>query len=383
MTAQPIHQGQTFFAPAFRLTLAGQDVQGEAVRDVIEVSYSDDLETLDSFEVTLNDWDPATSRPKYSSPLDETGSPVRLETGGPVPNFEPGAQVEIRFGYQDAAELTLMMRGAVVSLTPRFPATGAPTVTVRAVNALAALLDRKRPGAYEGTVFEIAEAVARDMDVAIETPPGGDEPALERMVFQDQYPIVALLGLARRSGCRLWWDEDAQTLRMARTAAGPPAYELEWGKSLSRFSPTLTTRGQVSRVTVHGVDPTASGGARRISGAATWSDFEPEREGLDDDSRRAVEDAVRDREEDIHHEPVTTEAEAQARARAYFRAMAQGLITGTGATVGAPALRAGRAVTLTGLGRRFSGLYTATRTTHTLSAAGYVTEFTARKEVLR
>lgn len=383
MTAQPIYQGQTFFAPAFRLVLAGRDVQGEAVRDVTEISYSDDLETLDSFEVTLHDWDAVGHQPKYSSPLDETGSPVRLENGDPVPNFEPGAAVELYLGYQDAAELPLMMRGVVVSLTPSFPAQGAPALTVRAVNALVSLLDQKRPGAYQGTVFDIAKAVGRDMDIAVETPPADDEPALERMVFQDQYPIVALLQLARRTGCRLWWDEDAEVLRMERAAETPPEYEIEWGKSLIRFSPTLTTRGQVSRVTVHGVDPTASGEARRISGSASWSDFETQSEGLDDDTLGEVSAAIRGHEEDIHHEPVTTEAEAQARARAYFRAMTQGLITGSGATVGAPALRSGRPFRLAGLGRRFNGLYTATRTTHTLGADGYVTTFSARKEILR
>jgi hypothetical protein len=383
MTVQPIHLDQTFFAPAFRLVLADRELQGEAIRDVVDVSYTDDLENLDSFEFTLNDWDPVRRLPKYSSPLDENGDVLRLESGEPVPNFEPGAAVALHLGYHDQGELPLVMRGEVVSLTPRFPASGAPTLKVRAVNALHRLLDEKRPGSYEGTNFEIARAIARDMDIAITTPEPGDEPALERVVFQDQYPIVALLNLARRTGCRLWLDEEGPTLRMERSPVEPATYELEWGKSLIQFTPTLTTRGQVSKVTVHGVDLTRSGDDRKISGEATWDDLEVDGESLDTATEGELRSAIRTREEDIYHEPVTSAAEAEARARSYLRAMALGLVTGDGSTIGTPDLRAGRAVRLKGLGRRFNGTYTVTASTHAIAGSGYVTKFKARKEIVR
>ena len=50
--------------------------------------------------------------------------------------------------------------------------------------------------------------------------------------------------------------------------------------------------------------------------------------------------------------------------------------------MGLPQLRAGRAVTMTGLGARFDGFYRLVKTTHTLGGSGYTTTFDARKEVL-
>jgi phage protein D len=385
MTVRPLHAGRTFLAPAFRLVLADRELRGEPLHDVVDVSYTDDLENLDSFEVTLADWDPVRNLPKYSSPVDPNHDVARLDNGEPVPNFEPGAKVALYLGYRDEGDLVLVMRGEVVSISPRFPASGAPTVKVRAVNALHRLLDEKRPGAYEGTNFEIARAVADDIGVEIETPPAGDEPVLERVVFHDQYPIVALANLARRTGCRLWLDErdEGPVLRMERGPSAPPAYALEWGKTLIHFTPTLTTRGQVAKVTVHGVDLTRAGDDRKIQGEATWDDLDVDRDSLDADSEGELRSAVRTREEDIYHEPVTSEAEATARARAYLRAMALGLVTADGSTIGTPELRAGRAVRIAGLGRRFDGTYTLTETTHTIAGAGYVVKFKARKEIVR
>ena len=377
----PIYQNQTFFAPAYKIVLNNQALEGEAIRDVIDISYKDGLENLDSFEFTLNDWDAVRNLPKYSSPFDENGDPIRLENGDPVPAFEPGAKVELYLGYLDEGELPLIVRGEVVSLTPAFPASGAPTLKVRAVNALQSLMDEKRPGVYEGTNYQIARAIAADMDVNLAAPDDGEGPANDRVVFQDQYPIVALMQLARRSGCRLWLDEEAETLRMERSPAQPPEFELSWGQSLIQFTPTLATRGQVSKVTVHGVDLTRSGDDRKIKGEATWDDLDVDE--IDETTLSSVSDAVRSREEDIYSEPVRTEAEAIDRARAYLRAMALGLVTGTGATIGTPALRAGRPVTISGLGARFSGKYMVTESMHAVGTSGYQTQFKARKEILR
>ena len=72
---------RSFFAPAFRIKLNGQDTGREVISDVLEVSFTDDLENIDSFEFALHDWDVARNCPRYSSPWDANG---RKRHGEPV-----------------------------------------------------------------------------------------------------------------------------------------------------------------------------------------------------------------------------------------------------------------------------------------------------------
>jgi phage protein D len=56
------------------------------------------------------------------------------------------------------------------------------------------------------------------------------------------------------------------------------------------------------------------------------------------------------------------------------------MLMGTGSTVGLPDLRASSVVYLDGLGKRFSGRYFVTGTTHTIGDSGYTTQFECRRE---
>jgi uncharacterized protein len=56
-------------------------------------------------------------------------------------------------------------------------------------------------------------------------------------------------------------------------------------------------------------------------------------------------------------------------------------LTGTGSTIGNPAIKPGKVINLAGLGSQFSGLYRITSATHTLDTGGYRTNFKVRKEV--
>jgi phage protein D len=59
------------------------------------------------------------------------------------------------------------------------------------------------------------------------------------------------------------------------------------------------------------------------------------------------------------------------------------MVTGEGATVGLPDLRAGSRLDMDGFGARLDGEYFVTETTHAFSDAGYTTRFKARRESTR
>jgi uncharacterized protein len=79
---------------------------------------------------------------------------------------------------------------------------------------------------------------------------------------------------------------------------------------------------------------------------------------------------------------VLTEEDAEKAALARLTELANGLITGGGTAIGLPELRAGKTVSIKGLGARFDGIYRLTQTTPTIGGSGYGTSFQVRKEVL-
>ena len=73
MTAPDFFANQNFLVPGFLIKLEGLKTENGVLRDVQEVTFSDDMTQPSFFEILLNDWDPITKAVKYSSPWNETG----------------------------------------------------------------------------------------------------------------------------------------------------------------------------------------------------------------------------------------------------------------------------------------------------------------------
>lgn len=382
--ADVIYTERTFYAPAFELELQGQNLSQAIVRDVKEVTYNDSLEELDSFDFVLHDWDEALRRPRYSSPYDENGNLLQLPDGSDIPTFDPGAAVTLRMGYQ-GADLITMLQGTIVTASPSFPSSGLPTLQLRAVNPLYRLQKRQETMSFENkTDSEMAQEIGRALEIDVEIPAGQiqEEPRYEFMSFTNQYPIVFLMGRARRLGYDLHInqpdDGSDPTLFFGRRESTGPEYELRWGRDLVEFTPTVKTRGQVTRVTVRGWRPGGRGDDRRIVGTATWDDVD-----LDlPDSRllEAIDSALQEYEEEVVEDPIESQDEADRKALGILQKKLQDLITGRGASVGVPEIRAGRLIAITGIGQRYSALYRITQSTHKIDSNGYRTQFSARLE---
>src|SRR5262249_30504719 len=171
-----------------------------------------------------------------------------------------------------------------------------------------------------------------------------------------------------------------------------PVYQLEWGKSLLNFKPTLSTAKQVSQVTVCGWDRRAN---KRIEGKCTLQElWKKQNLSASEIARRTnIAQAYGNRSEVVTDKPVHTKAEAVKLAEGILTDQNNKLIEGTGATVGLPDLRAGCALRIIGFGIQtndkgkpvgtgsdFDGEYYVTQTTHTIGGSGYRTDFSARRE---
>jgi phage protein D len=388
--AESFYKDRVFFAPAFRIKLNGQDTGRELVADVLELSFTDDFENIDSFEFVLHDWDAAQIRTKYSSPWDKTGQLLTLYEGGPpVPVFEPGAKVRLFMGYTEEGELPLIMEGEVVSLTPSFPASGAPTCRVRALDAFQRGMQKIHvEGNYSGTAREIVDKLCLENGVTVtwstleEEGSKEEDVDIEGILYEEIQKRAQGYGLSMVTvPSNVEGEQPTLFLSAPSEDASPPVADFTWGRTLVSFSPVLSAKGQVAEVVVRWGDPDADGDGR-IEVKKSWSDIGLSPSALGPAGKSDIDMAVKGLVEVIKPNNIRTEADATRAALAHLRAMAATLITGNGSSVGLPTLRAGKTVTLAGLGARFDGTWRLTQTTHAIGAGGYTTNFQARKEVL-
>jgi phage protein D len=389
-------QAEPFYVPAFEVRMtgaggaAGQALPGDVVRDAIEVTFSDSIDRVDSFTLTLNNWDADARQPVF------LGAPNQAQ----LRVVAPGTAVQLLMGYQGrSSDLGVMTSGMITTLEADFPEAGAPRLTVGGKSLLERFRNRQYTWAWpsqgEGdttTESQIALDLARQPD----SPPGrpglgfpvrvnpqaaGQETAVPYVMMNNQYPIVFLMQLARRKGYDLFLSRDpgAPASDPGFLYFGPSqritdvTYELDWGKSLVSFKPTISLARQVTKVTVLGWDRRRK---QPIQGIATLADIPP----INADLQPYI--TAIGREEVVTDVPVESQAEATQKAQQYLSAQLLDLVEATGVTVGLPDLRAGRLVTIGGLDNTLNGRWFIKQTTHTINDSGYRTTFVARRENL-
>ena len=367
----PIYQDQDFYVPQFEIKVGERPLNRDVVHDITAVTYKDDLRDVDSFEITINNWDADTRRFKYSD--DHL--------------FDPGKKLEVWMGYRGRDQLRLMLTGEITSLRPTFPSDGRPTLAISGLNLLHHFRREQRSHAYrKQTDSRIAREIAARVGADIHTDPEAERREEEhRFLFQDnQFDILFLMERARHLGYDLFVEEVGENGRAdkSRLYFGPSqnvhrtTYRLEYGKSLAEFQPNLTTANQVGEVTVHAWDPIAK---RPITATAKRNQT-----GIRDvgaaDGQGGIGQAFNERHEVIADETVDTQREAETLAEQTLARIAKDIIKASGSTVGLPDLRAGSVMHIDGLGSRFRGAYFITSTTHTIGDGGYTTRFDCRRE---
>jgi hypothetical protein len=383
-----------FYVPRFEVKIAGVNLPLDVLRDVEQVTYKDNVKELDSFELTVNNWDAEAQDFKYvgSETADSLAkNPLHLL-------FNPCRHnVDVFMGYGE--NLSLMVTGNFTTLEPNF-SSGAPTLNVRGLNVLHQLRRKPFSYAWEGektskiaksfeTLPDPSDRKQKRFPLPVEIDPNSieKEKKITYLAQNNQYDIDFLLALARRIGYVVFVKEKElkknRVVKPRRLYFGPSdanhpglrpvTFELKWGISLMDFKPTLTTANQIKSVTVHGWNRSTK---QPITGRASLDDPKSK---LNRDLYKHLENCDA-REERVVDEPVFTQDEADERARGILLERSKDLVKASGTCVGLPDLRAGQRVRIAGLGARFSGEYFITDTTHTINDAGYVTKFNGRRE---
>jgi phage protein D len=377
-----------FYVPQFAVKIQNAGLPRDVLRDVIQVTFSDNLKEIDSFELTINNWDATTRRFKYvGSETAET-----LQSNPLYHLFDPcNKQVTLQLGYLD--QLQIMTVGNFTTLEPAFPSAGAPTLTVRGLNVLHQLRRKQYSYAWTNlTPSQIADNIQTLTDkttgqkrfplpIVTDDNAKSNETALDYVAQDNQYDIDFLFQSARTQGYVVVVQQSDTSATGQQLYFGPSqdsagrdvTFQLEWGKSLVEFHPTLTTANQVKSVTVHGWNRNTK---QPIVQTATLDD---PRLNRNKDLYQLLQKCD-PREEIVVNKPVFSVKQAKDCAFGILSDRQKEMVKASCTTVGLPDLRAGRKVMIKGLGSRFSGIYFVTDTTHTIGNNGYLTKFNARRE---
>ena len=346
------------FVPDFGIRVNGAPLHAEIAADISGVEVVQEPNTLDHLRIRL--W--------YEDPEHVQGS----RTQDPLRVFAEGSAVELSLGYID--DLTKVFEGEVTGITAIFPGDTAPSLEVQCHSYMHRLRRSVRTKTYlKLKDSAIAAQVARGAGMSIQAKVS--KVTHDFVLQYNQTDLEFLLERASRIGFELLADGKMLQFREAGDA-GTVALKLSAADTLLSVTLREELLGQGDSVTVRGVDMTG----KAIVGKAAAGDVTPgaARSGpkLSRKAFGATETLVVDR-------PLATKADADAFALSILNGRARAFVTGSGKSVGLPALRAGGVIELDGLGAKFNGKYYVVQSTHALAHdAGYTTSFRVRRNAV-
>ncbi|NTU80289.1 MAG: hypothetical protein HGA45_13090 [Chloroflexales bacterium] len=338
---------QQYYAPDFVVKVEGLTLEADVSRAVIDLSYESSLDAAEMFRIQLNNAD------------------LRL---GDSALFEVGKRVEVYMGY--AGDLHPMILGEITAVSPTFPQSGAPTLTITGYDRS----HRMRHNSPDRFTFKYVNDSLVATQIALENQliPVVDPAPTPRESIQQCGSDWALLSeLAERNFFQVFVRWDRLYFRFPRPQT--ELVTLEWGRNLASFSPRLSTAGMAGLQVLRDYDyKLAQTIIAVLPAVAVGGDLGDLFERLGSD---VVDHLASLGRKVIRNQPVGSFVDAAAVAQALLRQLLEGLYEGSGSCIGLPMLRAGDQVEIAGVGRRFSGRYTLHKVTHAINSGGYQTHF--------
>jgi phage protein D len=341
--------------PYFEVKINDNNLTPEQRVDVYALEYSDELETAAMFELHVNMGSGETQGLKW---IDDN-------------LYREGGEVKIKMGYGD--DLHEMMIGEITGIEPDFTETQALTMTIRGYSRLHRLSRGRKTRSFKDMKdSQIAEQIAQELSLSAQVEDTG---AIHPHVFQNNLSnLDFLLERARLIGYEIDVMGKTFYFRKSQTTASP-GLELQYGQTLLRFAPRLTTARQLTEVEARYWDKKAKKAVLTTAKVGDESGLMDGQKSGASTTRSVFGTAktiIGDRD-------LTSQAEAENLAKAHYNQQVMSYISGEGLCIGTPGVQAGRVVKITGVGKRFSGLYYVTASTHSIDDRGYLTSFSVRR----
>jgi phage protein D len=272
-----------------------------------------------------------------------------------------------------------LFEGRITGLEARFPSASPPELVVLAEDALQDLRMVRRTRTFENqSDADVFNAIADEHGMGKNvTLSGGQYKVLAQL---NQSDLAFLRERARAIEAELWvsvQNGKATLNAKARSDRGKsPSVKLGWRNELTEFRVVADLAGQRTSVVASGWDVAAKSGVKY---EATDSDLGGEL-GATDSGASILKQKFGERKESVAHGVPWTQAEAEARAKAYFKMEARRFIVGHGVARTTGKLRVGTLLDLDGLGPLFNGSYYLASVRHRFDGArGLRTEFSAER----
>jgi phage protein D len=264
--------------------------------------------------------------------------------------------------------------GRIMALEGRFPASAPPTIVVRAEDRLQDLRMTRRSRTFEQlSDSDVIQQIANDHGLQSSVNLSGPTHSVLAQINQSDLAFLRARSLAADADV---WLEGTTLHAQARAARSDPHLELVHGARLHQFKVCADLAHQRTAVVCAGWDVAAKQGlAVRADASAIASEASDGVSGPD-----TLQQALGARVDTVAHSVPFDSGASQALAEAHLRALARRFLRGRGVADADARLRAGKRVTLKGLGPLFSGQYDVVEVSHRFDAAhGLWTDFVVER----
>jgi phage protein D/phage baseplate assembly protein gpV len=328
---------ESFSLDLVTIKIGGQAISDEMAGDLLEVVVDTALHMPDMFTILLyaRVYDDDTTRWIDDASLDV------------------GKEVEI------TVDNKVLIKGEITALEPSFDEASRATLLLRGYDKSHRLhMGRKTRTFLSTKDSDLASTVAGEAGLSAQV--DATSVTYEWVLQNNQTNMEFLMDRAQRNGYQVTVADGNLYFKKgdSNQGAGP---ELEWGANLRSFQPRLTTSHQAKTAKVRGWDAKAK---QSIESQATQSLTQA---GISQTGGAKAESAFCQSEEIVVSHPVATVDEASALATGLSYDLSREFLQAEGRCFGHPDLKAGKTVTIKGVGSRFGGTYFVTTATHVMS----------------
>ncbi len=275
-----------------------------------------------------------------------------------------------------------LITGEVTSIEADYDSLGTRAV-VRGYDKSHRLAAGRKTTTYQNVKYsDIASRIAGDAGLGADVDDSGS--TVEHVIQANQSDLEFLYGVARRIGfdCRV--DDETLLFKKPVESSGAPGagdldtenpVQLVWGHNLLEFRARISAVSQVADVKVRGWDPHAK---EAIVGQATVTAANAQLSVSPADLAGKVGGQTLT----VVDHPVGSQGTADDLATARSQQVGSAAFEATAVAVGSPALKAGVAVSISGVDPALAGKWVITGSRHEFGAGAYRTflEFTGRQD---
>lgn len=332
---------------ALTVIIGGAEISPEFRAKITEVRVRDTLAL------------PASALVRFLDPLGE-----KVDDG----LFELGKELEIKMGAIGENTSTSIFKGELVAFEPEFAADGINLV-IRGYDKSHRLQRERKVRTWQDVgVSDIVQRITSEAGLTGSVRFSGSVryPFFQQSAETDREVIARL---ERDHDARFYFENGRYVFSDAASlGAGAPVH-LKYTEGLLSFRPRISAVQQAKSVEVRGWDPKAKQAiVNRASNGASTSQIGTTRDTV----ARAFPNSVIV----VADRTVDTVDQARAMAKSGLDRRADAYVEAEGVALGNPKIRAGKKVTIEGVGRKLGGTYVVSAATHSYKGAkGYSTAF--------